>query len=157
MNDGLMNSGESDTKGRFAPESLLPHRRRMLLICDILSFDGQKAVTRAVAAGHWPLTDESGANGIVLIELVAQTAGVNNGWTLMQEKGPDVDHRGWIVGIKQARLYVETVPLGAVIETASENTFAYENLREVRGTVRIDGRLAAEVTLQLMQANEDGI
>jgi predicted hotdog family 3-hydroxylacyl-ACP dehydratase len=132
-------------------ETLLPHRGPMLLISEILSFDGHNAVTRAVVSEHWPMTDARGADAVVLIELVAQTAGINNGWTLMQEKGPEVNHRGWIVGIKHSRLFVGNLPLGTVIETTSENTFAYEGLREVRGTTRIGPQIAAEVTLQLMQ------
>ena len=147
---GLSATGR--TVNLVQPESLLPHRGQMLLISEIVSFDSRMAITRAVVAENWPMTDPHGADAMVLIELVAQTAGINNGWTLVQEKGPEVDHRGWIVGIKHARLFSKKVPLGTVIETTSENTFAYEGLREVSGTVRIGSQVAAQVTLQLMQA-----
>jgi predicted hotdog family 3-hydroxylacyl-ACP dehydratase len=124
----------------------------MLLIGEILSFDGHKAVTRSVVSEQWPLVDQWHANALVLIELVAQTAAVNNGWTLTRDRGPEVDHRGWIVGIKASRLFVETLPIGTIVEVSSENTFAYDSLREIQGTARIDGQVVAEVTLQLMQA-----
>jgi predicted hotdog family 3-hydroxylacyl-ACP dehydratase len=145
------------TSNRFDLESLLPHRGSMLLLSQILSFDDQKAVTRAVVSDHWPMSGNKGVDAVVLIELVAQTAGVNNGWVLSQQESPELDHRGWIVGIKHARLFVATIPLGTVVETSSENIFAYENLREVRGTARIGSQVAAEVTLQLMQADKGGL
>ncbi|RJQ85392.1 MAG: hypothetical protein C4519_03210 [Desulfobacteraceae bacterium] len=142
--------------GPIDVEQLLPHRGPMLLISEVIFFDSQKAATRAVVSKHWPLTDATGANAMVLIELVAQTAGVSNGWGLVQKEGPEVDHRGWIVGIKRSRLWVETIPLGSVVETVAENAFAYDGLCEVRGTAKIGGQVAAEVTLQLMQAQKNG-
>jgi predicted hotdog family 3-hydroxylacyl-ACP dehydratase len=155
-NPGL-GGGFQNNFNRIDLESLLPHRSPMLLISQILSFDDQKAVTRAVVSGHWPMSGTKGVDAVVLIELVAQTAGVNNGWALSQQEGPEVDHRGWIVGIKHARLFVATIQLGTVIETSSENIFAYEYLREIRGTARIGSQVAAEVTLQLMQADNGGL
>jgi predicted hotdog family 3-hydroxylacyl-ACP dehydratase len=124
----------------------------MLLIEQIVAFDPQGAVTRAVVNERWPLTGPAGADPLVLIELVAQTAAVNNGWEIIQRQGPERDHRGWIVGIKSARLFVERIALGTTLTIASRNRFAYENFREIEGTVTIANEVAAEVTLQLMQA-----
>jgi predicted hotdog family 3-hydroxylacyl-ACP dehydratase len=135
-------------------ETLLPHRGPMLLISEIISMTSQGAVTHAVVSEHWPLTDATGANAVVLIELAAQTAGINNGWHLMQTEGPEADHRGWIVGIKQSRLFVQTLPLGTIIETQSKNTFEYDNLREIRGIARVGQKIVAEVTMQLMKAED---
>lgn len=139
-------------KGSIDPAMLLPHRGPMLLISEIVSFGGQCAATRAVVSKHWPLTDEAGASAIVLVELVAQTAGVNNGWHLRQKEGPGADQRGWIVGIKKSQLFVDILPLGTTIDIQAENTFAYDSLREVRGVARVGQRLVAEVTMQLMKA-----
>lgn len=138
-------------------ETLLPHRGPMLLISEIISMSGRGACTRAVVSEHWPLTDASGADAMVLIELVAQTAGINNGWHLMQKEGPAADHRGWIVGIKRSRLFVKTLPLGTIIETQSENTFEYDSLREIRGTARVGQKVVAEAIMQLMKAREDQV
>ncbi len=133
-------------------ETLVPHRDGMLLIGEIVSFDSQGAVTRAVVNAGWPLTGTAGADPLVLIELVAQTAAVNNGWEIIQRQGPERDHRGWIVGIKSARLAMDRIALGTVLTVASRNQFAYENFREIEGTVKIGKEVIAEVTLQLMQA-----
>ncbi|MBT8341318.1 MAG: hypothetical protein KJP07_14985 [Desulfatitalea sp.] len=136
-------------------ESLVPHRGAMLLISEIIARDAQNASTRAVVSKHWPLTDDQGADALVLIELVAQTAAVNNGYELHRREGPEADNRGWIVGIKSATLHVDRLPFGTTVRLASSNRFEYENFREISGTATIDGVVAAEVTLQLMQAEHN--
>ena len=133
-------------------ETLVPHRDGMLLVSEIVSFDDGGAVTRAVVNAQWPLTGPAGADPLVLIELVAQTAAVNNGWEIIRRQGPERDHRGWIVGIKTARLCVDRIALGTTLIIESRNQFAYENFREIEGKVKIEKEVVAEVTLQLMQA-----
>ena len=133
-------------------ETLVPHRGLMLLISEIIAYDDQQAAAAAVVAEHWPLTTHAGANPLVLIELVAQTASLNNGWEIIQRQGPDRDHRGWIVGIKSARLFVDRIAVGTTITIESRNQFEYENFREIQGVAKIGNQVAAEVTLHLMQA-----
>ena len=133
-------------------EALVPHRRPMLLISEIVSFDDQSASTKSIVAAHWPLTGPRGANALILVELVAQTAAVNNGWELLKRDGPGTDRRGWIVGIKSAVFQVDTIPIDTAIVVESVNQFAYDNFREIRGIAKIAGTAVAEVTLQLMQA-----
>lgn len=135
-------------------ETLVPHRGTMLLIAEIIHFDDGAAVTRAVVSERWPLCTPAGADPLVLIELVAQTAAVNNGWEIIQRQGPERDHRGWIVGIKTAHLFVDTIAVGTSLVIESRNQFAYENFREIQGTVKIEEQVVAEVILQLMQAEE---
>ncbi len=133
-------------------ETLVPHRGRMLLISEIIAYDHQQATTTAVVTEEWPLTTSDGADPLVLIELVAQTAAVNNGWELLQRQGSERDNRGWIVGIKSARLLVDSIPLGTSISIESRNQFQYDSFREIQGVAKIGSQVAAEVTLQLMQA-----
>jgi len=133
-------------------EALVPHRGLMLLISEIIAYDDQQAAASAMVAETWPLTTRAGADPLVLIELVAQTAALNNGWELVQRQGPDRDHRGWIVGIKSARLFVDRIAIGTTITIESRNQFQYDNFREIKGVAKIGDQLVAEVTLQLMQA-----
>lgn len=133
-------------------EMLVPHRGLMLLISEITNLEDQQAAATAVVSEKWPLTTQAGANPLVLIELVAQTAALNNGLEIIQTHGPNGDHRGWIVGIKSARLFVDCIAVGTTIMIESRNQFRFESFREVYGVARIGGRIAAEVTLQLIQA-----
>lgn len=137
-------------------EKLAPHRGLMLLISEIIAYDEQQAAAAAVVTERWPLTTPAGADPLVLIELVAQTAALNNGWEIIQRQGPDRDHRGWIVGIKSARLFVDRIAIGTTITIESRNQFEYDKFREIQGVAKIGNQVAAEVTLQLMQAEPSG-
>jgi predicted hotdog family 3-hydroxylacyl-ACP dehydratase len=138
----------------LTPESLLPHRRPMLLVDEILTLDDGCAVTRSTVRGDWPLCDGREASAIVLIELVAQTSGIHNGFIRNKVKGPAADKRGWIVGIRRAHLSVDRLPVGTVVVTRTENTMEYEGFRDVCGRVEIGNRPAAEITLQLLSADQ---
>jgi len=56
------------------------------------------------------------------------------------------------VGIKSARLFVDFIAVGTTITIESRNQFEYDNFREIQGVAKIGNQIAAEVTLQLMQA-----
>ncbi len=134
------------------PESILPHRGRMLLIESILELNEDGAATRAVVAPGWPFCDGSCVKAIVLIELVAQTAGIHNGWIRDKRHGPTADKKGWIVGIRQAALAVDTLPLHTELITRTENRMEFEGFRDIFGTVATESGTVAEITLQLLRS-----
>ena len=132
-------------------EDLLPHRHRMLLIDEILEVDHDMAVTCATVTDRWPFFINDGVDPLVLIEVIAQTAGINNGWVRIQKHGQDSEKKGWLVGIKQARFFVDTLALNARIITRAENQFEYEGYRQILGTARIGSQMVGEVALQVIQ------
>ena len=137
-------------------EDLLPHRDRMLLIDEILEVDHHMAVTRATVTDRWPFFNGNSVDPLVLIEVVAQTAGINNGWVRIQTHGQDSEKKGWLVGIKQSRFFVDAVSLNDLIITKAENQFEYENYRHIAGVASIDSKIIGEVTLQLIQTESTG-
>jgi predicted hotdog family 3-hydroxylacyl-ACP dehydratase len=134
------------------PDSILPHRGPMLLIDEILVLDDSCAVTRSVVTEKWPLCDGRNASAIVLIELVAQTSGIHNGFIREKREGRAAGTRGWIVGIRQARFGVDTLPVGTELVTRTENQMEFEGFRDIFGRVEINGQMVAEVALQLLRA-----
>ncbi len=134
-------------------EDLLPHRDRMLLINEIIEVDDEKAVTVATVTDQWPFFDGRVVNPLVLIELVAQTAGIANGWIRIMKQGKNSEKKGWLVGIKQSRFFVDAVSLNARIITLSKNQFEYENYREILGTAKIGQDIIGDITLQLIQTD----
>ena len=132
-------------------EDLLPHRDRMLLIDEVLEVTDTTAVTCATVTDRWPLFDGQAVDSLILIELVAQTAGVNNGWVRIKQHGLDSEKKGWLVGIKQSRFLVDTLELNDRIITRAENKFEYEGYRQILGTARLDNKLIGEVELQVIQ------
>lgn len=137
-------------------EDLLPHRDRMLLIDEILEIDDKTAVSRSTVTDQWPFFDGKTVDSIILIELVAQTAGINNGWVRLKTHGQDSEKKGWLVGIKQSRLFVDAVSLNDLIITKAENQFEYENYRHIAGFASIGSKIVGEVTLQLIQTESTG-
>ena len=137
-------------------EDLLPQRDRMLLIDEIIELDDERAVTAATVTDQWPFYDANGVNPLVLIELVAQTAAVTNGWIRIKQRGKDSEKKGWLVGIKQSRFFVEAISLNQRIITRAENQFVYESYRHIAGIARIGSDIVGEVTLQLIQTESAG-
>jgi predicted hotdog family 3-hydroxylacyl-ACP dehydratase len=124
----------------------------MLLIKEILVLDDSCAVTRSVVTEKWPLCDGRNVSAIVLIELVAQTSGIHNGFIREKREGSAAGTRGWIVGIRQARFGVDNLPVGTRLITRTENQMEFEGFRDICGRVEIDGEIVAEIALQLLRA-----
>lgn len=133
-------------------ETLLPHRGRMLLVDEVLALDDEQATMLSIAHQDWPLFREGVINPLILVELVAQTAGVHNGLKRLKTRGEGLPTRGWLVGVKKAVFHVKAIAPGDSVITTASNAFVFDNLREITGTASINGRLAAEVTLQVMEA-----
>lgn len=132
-------------------EDLLPHRDRMLLIDEVLEVNQQIAVTCATVTDRWPFFNGRGVASLVLIEVVAQTAGINNGWVRIQKHGKDSEKKGWLVGIKHAQFFVASLALNDRIITHTENKFEYEGYRQIMGIARIGSEVVGEVALQVIQ------
>ena len=133
-------------------EDLLPHRDNMMLVEEVLEVDSQCARTCCVVKKSWPMADDKGVHPLILIELAAQTAGVCNGWHRIQTKGIESDQMGWLVGVKKADFFIDLLPFGNIIIGRAENTYKFENLREVSCELKMDDVVIGTITLQLFQA-----
>jgi len=126
-------------------DNLIPHRRPLRLIDEILGVDEDSAVSAAVTTQQWPMLADGAVNPIVLIELVAQTAAAMGG--LKGKKGA-AGNRGLIVGIKSADFFIHGIPLRSRVITRSTTRLLIENFKEITGVVQIDDTVVAEITLQ---------
>jgi predicted hotdog family 3-hydroxylacyl-ACP dehydratase len=145
----------AETLPRPSVEDLLPHGGRMLLIDEILEVDTETAVSKSRVTENWPLFDGMAVSALMIVELVAQTCGLSNGLDRIRTQGEDSSKKGFLVGIKSARFYVDSLPLGAEIITEATNRFKFEAFREIEGTSRIGSDIVGEVTLQVMQASTE--
>ncbi len=134
-------------------DDLLPHRDRMKLVDEVIEVNERTAVTRSTVTENWPLFEEDYVNPIVLVELVAQTAGISLGWTEKKNKGVNPEGKGWLVGIKEATFYLEKIPLNSRIITNSKKVFDFDNYKEILGIARMKGEIAGKVTVQIVQAD----
>lgn len=137
-------------------ETLIPHRRRMRLIEEIIEFDEERCVTTAVAGPHWPLSGDRGVNPIVMIELVAQSIGAYFGMKNAAETGnPEENTRpGWLVGVKKAVFSVTSIPPGERLTVTARRVKQERDYVEVAGIVETGSGVAGDIHLQVFRPEE---
>ncbi len=143
-----------DPLGGLTLADVLPHREGMLLVEEVIEVDAEHAVTRSTVSPTWPLQRSGGVAPLILVEIAAQAAGVCNGWDRIRTQGIDSDQMGWLVAIKKAEFFLDILPHGAVITARAENTYNFENLREIDCSLTMAGQPAGRATLQLFQARQ---
>jgi len=136
-------------------EELIPHRKRMKLINKVIEIDGESAITESIVTKQWPLFEGNSVNTIILIELVAQTAGIYIGWREKKKEG-NTGGKGWIVGIKKANFSLDTIPLNTRIIARSKQTFSFEDFYEFLGIAKIGSDVIGEIVLQVFVQRELG-
>ncbi|MBU1902039.1 MAG: hypothetical protein KJ573_00425, partial [Proteobacteria bacterium] len=71
-------------------------------------------------------------------------------------KGKDIEGRlGWLVGIKQARFYLDRIPIKSRIRVTSKKDLCLENYQEVIGVAKIGLQVIGEVKLQIVHPDSD--
>ena len=134
-------------------ESLIPHREKIKIISGILEIKETTAISTAVVNPNWPSYDEGEVNSLVLIEAIAQTAAIVDGYKRKQQGKDGV--KGWLVGIKSAEFKVAKIPVNTNLIIMIENKYSFDNYGVLEGTVKAGEKMLATVTLQALRLNED--
>jgi predicted hotdog family 3-hydroxylacyl-ACP dehydratase len=134
-------------------DSLIPHREKIKIISGIIDIQEHSAVSSAIVNSEWPLYDGEAVNSLVLIEAIAQTAAIVEGYKRKQRGESGV--KGWLVGIKSAEFNVEKIPLNTNLIILLESKYSFDNYGVVEGTVKAGDRILTKATLQAMRLNED--
>lgn len=114
------------------PVTLLPHRSPMLFVKRLLERCGDRAVAEAVIPETGICTDSETLFVELLIELIAQTAAMANGYDLLKE-GKE-QGGGMLVGIDS--FTVDTMPEpGARVEIKIEKTFEFGAMKMIHGEI----------------------
>jgi len=129
-------------------DRLVPHRRPLRLIDEILEVGEASAVSAAVITPQWPLLADGAANPIVLIELVAQTSAALGGYRKKEKNDDAPIGGGLIVAIKSAAFFIDHIPLDTRIVTRATTRLLLENFKEITGVAKIDDTVVAEISLQ---------
>ena len=138
----------------FSVDDYLIQEGRMRLIDAIVDVDQQGAIARSVTTGKWPLFENGRINPIVIVELVAQTAGVCIRWQEMQKQEVSENKGGgFIVGVKEAAFFVGSISTGATITTCAMKKYVQMNYAEYHGFSKIGGDKLGEVTLQVFRTD----
>ena len=138
-------------------EEFLPHRSGMKLVERVVQADESGAVTESVVTAQWPLVAGGRVLPLVAVELAAQSASLCVGMRERQKDPEAAGGRGWLVGIKEARLSTQGIAVGACITTRVTIEFSYENYTGIRSVSETEGRWIGEVQLQVMQSETDSV
>ncbi|MEN6624164.1 MAG: hypothetical protein ABFD50_21780 [Smithella sp.] len=134
-------------------DSLIPHRDRIKMITKVLEITPESAVAEATVNVNWPSYDGEAVSPIVLIEVVAQTGAVIDGYKrkLQGKKGG----KGWLVGVKDAHFNVAEISSGTRIVASVSNHYSFDKYSVIKGTVKAGEIILAEIVLQALRMNED--
>jgi predicted hotdog family 3-hydroxylacyl-ACP dehydratase len=135
-------------------EDLIPHRNGMKLVDKILEINDQTARTSSVVTQNWPLDEAGLLSPLILVELVAQTSGVHEGWKARREGKAGTS--GWLVGIKRADFFTDSIKPGTVLTTTVRTLYALQTYAVFTGTVEAASETLAQVELQVFREEEDG-
>jgi predicted hotdog family 3-hydroxylacyl-ACP dehydratase len=135
-------------------EDLIPHRGRMKWVDDVLEINDALAKTSSLVTEQWPHDDMDTVDPIMLIELVAQTAGVWEGWKSKKKDGK-AGVKGWLVGIKKADFFIDRIPLKMLLVATVRRLYSLESSLEsyavFAGEVESESRLLSRVELQVFR------
>jgi predicted hotdog family 3-hydroxylacyl-ACP dehydratase len=114
-------------------EEFIPHRLPMRLVESITSVDDANIVTRAQVRDTWPTVRKGRAHTLMLIELIAQTAAVLQGWRERSEGKAGIG--GLLVGIPEAKPQATTIPVGTPLVCTVNISHGAQNYLAFTGQV----------------------
>jgi predicted hotdog family 3-hydroxylacyl-ACP dehydratase len=114
-------------------EELIPHRLPMRLVESIASVDSESIRTTAVVKDSWPTARDGRAQTLILIELIAQTAAVLQGWRERNEDKAGIG--GLLVGIPEAKPQAPTIPVGTALVCSVRISHGAQNYLSFTGQV----------------------
>ena len=135
-------------------EDLIPHRGRMQLIDEIIEINEETARTVSVVTTDWPLDETGLLSPLVLVELVAQTAGVHEGWKACRQGKAGT--KGWLVGVKKADFFTDGLAPGTVLTTTVRTLYAMQTYAVFTGSVEAASKVLAQAELQVFRVEEEG-
>jgi len=136
-------------------EELIPHREPIRIISEVIEIADDFAVTAAVVNSNWPLFDGDGVNSLVLIEAIAQTAALVEGYKKKKQGKPGV--KGWLVGIKNAEFKKEKIPVNTRVVVSVKSMYSFDNYGVIEGTVKCGEDVLAVAVLQALRMDENNL
>jgi len=134
-------------------EDYIPHREPIRIISEVIDIDDDFAITGAVVNSNWPLFDGEAVNSLVLIEAIAQTAALIEGYKKKKQGKPGV--KGWLVGIKSAEFKQATLPVDTRVVITVKSLYSFDNYGVIEGTVRSGDDVLVVAVLQALRMDDD--
>ncbi len=136
-------------------DSIIPHREPIKIISEVLDAQESSGVVAAVVKPTWPLFEGDAVNSLVLIEAVAQTAAVIEGYKRQKQGKSAV--KGWMVGIKSAQFFVSSIPVNTRLIISVTSKYTLDNYAVMEGEIKSGDVVLATVVLQALRLNAEDI
>jgi predicted hotdog family 3-hydroxylacyl-ACP dehydratase len=117
-------------------DRLIPQRPPMRIVEGVLAIDDDTIESASTVRDSWPTAQNGQARTLMLIELVAQTAAVLQGWKERHEK--DRGEGGLLVGIHGAKFAASAIPVGTRLRCAVRISHGAQSYLAFDGEVRDD-------------------
>jgi predicted hotdog family 3-hydroxylacyl-ACP dehydratase len=114
-------------------ERFIPHRLPMRLVETVVRVDDETIETTALVTEAWPTVRDGRAQTLMLIELIAQTAAVLQGWRERHENKAGIG--GLLVGIPEAKPHTATIPVGTQLVCSVRISHGMQNYLAFTGQV----------------------
>jgi len=136
----------------FMAESLIPHRRRMMLIERIKNphKSGLQAETRVKE--DWPMYEKGAVSSIICIELIAQSISAFSTW---QRGVGAVPRVGFLVGVKRAEFTTATLPMDTKLRISVEEVSRVTNYGVFKGAVASGSTNHCKAVIQVIDPEKD--
>jgi len=134
-------------------EELIPHREPIRIISEVIEITDDFAIAGAVVKSSWPLFDGDGVNSLVLIEAIAQTAALVEGYKKKKQGKPGV--KGWLVGIKSAEFKQAKIPVNTRVFVSVKSMYSFDNYGVIEGTVKCGNDVSVVAVLQALRMDDD--
>jgi predicted hotdog family 3-hydroxylacyl-ACP dehydratase len=134
-------------------EELIPHREPIRIISEVIEIADDFAITAAVVNPNWPLFDGNGVNSLVLIEAIAQTAALVEGYK--KKKQGKLGVKGWLVGIKNAEFKQAKIPVNTRVVVSVKSMYSFDNYGVIEGTVKCGEDVLVVAVLQALRMDEN--
>ena len=134
-------------------EELIPHREPIRIISEVIDISDDFAITGAVVKSSWPLFDMDSVNSLVLIEAIAQTAALVEGYK--KKKQGKLGVKGWLVGIKNAEFKQAKILVDTRLVIAIKSLYSFDNYGVIEGTVKSGNDVLVVAVLQALRMDDD--
>ncbi|HET9598486.1 MAG TPA: 3-hydroxylacyl-ACP dehydratase [Anaeromyxobacteraceae bacterium] len=135
--------------------SVVPHSGRMLLLDEVVAFDGSRVVCRVRLRPGSTFMEAGRVRAIVALEYMAQAVAAFAG--LRARAAGEAVRVGFLLGTRELRLEVEGFQAGDELVVEATHVWGDEELGSFDCAVRQAERQVASATLNVYQGRTEGL
>ncbi len=137
-----------------APEDLLPHAAPMVLVDEVLSWNGETIVVKATLRDRHGFVEDGVAPALVCVEYMAQAIGCAEGLKNRESQAAPVTV-GLLLGTRELRLDVDQLRCGQELAISAKHAFSSARLASYHCEVSCEGQRLAAADLNVFAGSAE--